>query len=96
LENLITEYEQRESLAAKCAKDADLIEQMYQEWVLMWQGNKLAQNWFEGKFDMVVPRLRTESAKQVITSLKESNPHEWWWEDLVTKNYNPTNLNSER
>src|SRR3989344_2075516 len=48
LKKLVEEYEERKSLESKCAKDADSLEQMYQEWVLMWQGNKLAKKWFEG------------------------------------------------
>jgi putative hydrolase of HD superfamily len=92
LQNLIIEYEKRESILSKCAKDADLIEQMYQEWVLMWQGNKLAQKWFEGKQRLTVPKLYTNSAKQIIESMKNSNPQEWWWKEFVDKNYNSENL----
>jgi len=92
LEKMVTEYEKRETVTAKCAKDADLVEQMYQEWVLMWQGNKLAQRWFEGKQVHTVPKLYTASAKQVIESMKDSNPHEWWWSEFVDKNYSSKNL----
>lgn len=79
LVGLINEYEERNSLEAKCAKDADSLEQLYQEWVLMWQGNKLAQKWFESDFKDRVPGLRTESAKKLANAMLESNPHEWWW-----------------
>jgi len=34
LVSLVSEYEERMSPEAKCAKDADSLEQMYQEWVL--------------------------------------------------------------
>lgn len=92
LENMIAEYEKRETVAAKCAKDADIVEQMYQEWVLMWQGNKLAKRWFEGKQQRVVPLLYTTAAKQLIECMKDSNPHEWWWKEFVDKDYNSKNL----
>lgn len=83
LEDLIKEYEDRETLEAKCAKDADSLEQLYQEWVLMWQGNKLAQKWFESDFNDRVPGLRTESAKKLAHEMKESNPQEWWWSQFT-------------
>lgn len=83
LQNLLHEYEIRESLEAKCAKDADSLEQLYQEWVLMWQGNKLAEKWFESDFKDRIPSLRTESAKKLAYAMKESNPQEWWWSQFV-------------
>lgn len=39
----LTEYKKRESKVAKCVKDADCVAQMFMEWTLAWQGNKLAQ-----------------------------------------------------
>jgi len=92
LKGLIDEYEARNSLLSKCAKDADLIEQMYQEWVLLWQGNKLAEMWFEGKQKMTVPKLYTESAKRIIEAMKKSNPQEWWWSEFVDNDFNSKNL----
>lgn len=92
LEKIVNEYEERKSVILQCAKDADLIEQMYQEWVLMWQGNKLAQKWFEDKQKLTVPKLYTKSAKAIIKSIKTSNPQEWWWSEFVTKNYKSKNL----
>ena len=92
LKEIVNEYELRESLLAKCAKDADLVEQMYQEWVLMWQGNKLAEKWFEGKQKLTVPKLYTNSAKQIVEGMKTSNPQEWWWSEFVDKDFNSKNL----
>lgn len=91
LENLIKEYEDHETLVAKCAKDADSLAQIYHEWVLMWQGNKLAEKWFENDFKNRVPVLKTESAKKLAFSMKESNPHEWWWIEF-TKNGRPKDI----
>lgn len=83
LKTLIAEYEERATLEAKCAKDADSLEQVYQEWVLMWQGNKLAQKWFEADFKDRIPNMRTESAKKLAYAMQDSNPHEWWWSQFV-------------
>ncbi len=80
---LMDEFEEKVSLEAKCAKDADSLEQLYQEWVLSWQGNKLAQKWFESDFKDRVPGLRTESAKKLAHAFKESNPQDWWWSQFV-------------
>jgi len=83
LSDLMSEFEERESLEAKCAKDADSLEQLYQEWVLMWQGNKLAQKWYESDYKDRVPGLRTESAKQLAYKMKDGNPQDWWWSQFV-------------
>jgi len=94
--NMMKEYETRETLEAKCTKDADILAQMYLEWLLGWRGNKLAQKWFDGDLVSRVPYLRTESAKKLALSMKDSNPHEWWWSEFVDKNLNHTHLNGER
>lgn len=85
LEELLEEYNERKSPIAKCVKDADQLAQMYMEWTLMWRGNKLAQRWFEGDFAARIPYFHTESGKQLAFELRESNPNEWWWDELVTK-----------
>ncbi len=88
LKKLYTEYIQRDSLVAKCTKDADIVDQIYQEWVMMHTGNKLAQRWFEGSTKNRVPFLRTESAKVLINEMQMSHPHEWWWQNFVDNSIN--------
>lgn len=83
LHKVVDEYEERQSLAAKCAKDADSLEQLYLEWVLMWQGNKMAQRWFKSDFIDRVPALKTESAKKIAMEMKESDPQDWWWTEFL-------------
>jgi len=90
------EYEERDSLESKCTKDADILAQMYIQWVLAWRGNKLAEKWFEGDFTNRVPYLRTESAKKLALAMKDSNPHEWWWSEFVDKGINHTHLNGSK
>ena len=80
---LLDEYEARSSLIAKCAKDADGLEQMYQEWQLMWQGNKIAQKWFESDLNDRVPNFYTQTTKRIATELKESWPNDWWWSEFM-------------
>lgn len=96
LENVIKEYEERETLVAKCAKDADTVEQVYLEWVLSWQGHRLAEKWFQGDFIHRLPYLRTESAKKILIKMKDSNPHEWWWSEFIDKTINYEHLNSKK
>ncbi len=83
LEKLLEEYDTRTSLEAKCVKDADSLEQLYQEWVLMWQGNKMAEKWFDSDFNDRIPGLKTESAKKLAFAMKDSNPQEWWWSQFL-------------
>lgn len=83
LKKMLNEYEERETLVAKCAKDADSLAQVFTEWVLMWHGNKLAEKWFDSDFKDRIPGLRTESAKKLAYAMKDSNPHEWWWSQFV-------------
>jgi len=45
---LLHEWEERTTQLSWCVKDADHLAQIYHEWVLMWQGNKLAEQWFVG------------------------------------------------
>ncbi len=80
---LLNEYDERETIESKCAKDADSVEQLYQEWVLMWQGNKLAQKWFESDFKDRVPGMRTKSAKKLAYEMKKSSPQDWWWSQFL-------------
>jgi len=95
LKKVVDEYEDRKSLISKCTKDADMIEQMYQEWVLSWQGNKLAKDWFDGDFINRVPYLFTESGKSLILEMKDSDPNKWWWTEFVDKGVNYKHLNGK-
>lgn len=93
---LVEEYEVRESAVAKCTKDADVLAQMYMEWLLAWQGNKLAERWFEGDFSHRVPYLYTKSAKKLAEAMKESDPHEWWRSEFVSGGINYDHLNGNQ
>lgn len=83
LKKELEEYDKRETKLSKCIKDADVIAQIYMEWSLSWQGNKLAEKWFKGDMIHRVPALHTKSAKKMINAIKDSDPQEWWWNELV-------------
>ena len=65
LENLIIDYEIRKSKISQCAKDADSLQQFYLEWVLTWQGNRLAEKWYKNDLKNRIPGLFTKSAKTI-------------------------------
>ncbi|OIN89410.1 hypothetical protein CO019_00350 [Candidatus Berkelbacteria bacterium CG_4_9_14_0_2_um_filter_42_30] len=83
LKNEILEYEKRETKVSKCVKDADCLAQMYMEWTLSWQGNKLAEKWFRSDMKYRVPYLKTKSAKKLIALIKKTDPQDWWWNQFV-------------
>lgn len=85
LKSEVEEYEERTTKISQCTKDADCIAQLYMEWTLAWQGNKLAEKWFKGDLKNRVPFLKTKSAKKLITLLKKSDPQQWWWSQFVSK-----------
>jgi len=81
----VLEYEERKTMLSKFVKDADCVAQMFMEWSLAWQGNKLAEKWFKGDLKHRLPYLKTKSAKKLVKMLKTSDPQDWWWSDLVDK-----------
>jgi len=85
LEDLIVNYETRKTKISHCAKDADSLQQFYLEWVLTWQGNKLAESWYKNDFKNRIPGLFTKSAKTLAKMMKTSSPQEWWVEFVNAK-----------
>lgn len=79
--DLFNEYEDRESLEAKIAKDADLLDQTLLIREYAWQGNKEAELWMTktDRFD----RIKTASALAIAKKINESQPSDWW-KDLST------------
>ena len=92
LENLIIEYETRKTEVSQCAKDADSLQQFYLEWVLTWQGNKIAEKWYKNDLKIRIPGMFTKSAKKLARLIKSSSPQEWWVEfvnadKIIRKSY---------
>ncbi len=81
----VLEYEARKTKLSKCVKDADCIAQMFVEWSLAWQGNRLAEKWFINDMKNRLPYLKTKSAKKIVRLIKSTDPQDWWWSELVEK-----------
>jgi putative hydrolases of HD superfamily len=79
--NLTHEYEQRESLESKVAKDADIIDQILLLREYEWQGSEEAKRWLANARHL--NSLSTDAAKALGAVLMTRNPSEWW-KDLST------------
>ena len=94
LKEIADEYDKRESKEAVVAKDADLIDQMLLLREYVWQGNREAGIWLEGKPGSTqgetqadrVSRLKTESAKKLAEIVLERGPSDWWNDIWTSKN----------
>jgi putative hydrolase of HD superfamily len=90
---LSKEYQQRKTLEAKTAKDADLIDEIFllREYEL--QGNKEATDWLKGSHKKGVSNgegqqekhLFTKLAKQIAKEAKRQKASSWW-DNLWTPN----------
>lgn len=68
------EFEERKTLEAKCAKDADLLELAFQSKEFLEQGYAGKQNWL----DNIEPHVKTKSAKAIFAAMKEKQSTDWW------------------
>ncbi len=78
------EYGERESLEAKIAKDADLIDQILLLKEYVHQGNKEAAKWLVSKKDG--KGLHTRSARNLAKEICSQEPGEWWENIWTDKN----------
>jgi putative hydrolases of HD superfamily len=89
LYDIVTEYEARETLESKIAKDSDIIDQILLLREYEWQGRKEAKIWLDGKRgskkdeQRPLDRLVTPEARQLGEVLYKRNPSAWW-RDLWT------------
>ena len=77
LVRLKKEYEERKTLEARLAKDADTI-----EWILSLKeqldiGNERAREWIEIAFK----RLKTEVARQIAAEVMRTDSNDWWFSE---------------
>lgn len=77
LKVLMNEYEKRESIESKLAKDADSL-----EWILSLKeqldiGNERAKEWME----IAIKRLKTEPALKLAEVIRETDSNDWWFSD---------------
>ncbi|PIR97150.1 MAG: phosphohydrolase [Candidatus Doudnabacteria bacterium CG10_big_fil_rev_8_21_14_0_10_41_10] len=83
IKNTIKEYQERITLEAKLAKDADNLEwalSMKEQWDI---GNVRAKDWFE----ITVKRLITDTGKRLAEEIRKTDSNDWffpnknddWW-----------------
>ncbi len=80
LQKISEEYQERKTLEAKIAKDADMLDQnlLLREYQL--QGNKEAEKWLKtkGVSDEREKLISTDLARQMSKEIKTQNPSLWW------------------
>ncbi len=82
---VIREYEERKTLEAKIAKDADLLDEIFLLREYEWQGNKEATAWLYGRKGKGLSKksqqerlMFTSAAKQIAKEIKNQTPSDWW------------------
>jgi len=73
LQAVYNEHEQRETLEAKVAKDADLLEHAFSAKEYLDQGIQGARAWLA-----IEMYLKTESGKAMLRALRERDSNTWW------------------
>jgi len=82
---LSKEYQERKTLEAKIAKDADVLDELFllKEYEL--QGNKEAVDWLKGtrrkgqsKETEEEKQMSTKLAKEIAKEIKRQKPSSWW------------------
>ncbi len=84
LNGFAKEYGMRESVEAKIAKDADLIDQILLLKEYEHKGNKEAGKWLIGKKDG--KRMFTQSARDLVKEICRQEPGDWWRNIWTDKN----------
>jgi len=76
---LWNEYEERQTLEAKCVKDADWLDVDIELQEMYAKGEKIAEAhvWHDSREKGVYPKLHTETGKRLWKAFYESNPHDW-------------------
>jgi putative hydrolase of HD superfamily len=77
---LSQEYQQRKSLEAKIAKDADLLDEIFLLKEYEQQGNKEAANWLKSgeEENEQEEQMHTNLAKLIAKEAKKTKPSLWW------------------
>ncbi len=87
LSTLSKEYQERKTLEAKIAKDADLLDEVFLLQEYAWQGSKEAQDWQKTiqKDSQQEKQMFTKLAKKIAKEVKTQKPS-LWWRNLWTPN----------
>ena len=93
LKEIADEYSKRESKESIIAKDADLLDQLFLLREYVWQGNKEATIWLEGKpneggegREKYLERFKTKSGKALAEMALNEDPSSWWNNLWTSKN----------
>jgi len=70
----VKQVEEKSTTAGIIAKDADLLETAVTAREYIERGHPIAQDWI----DNVNKRLKTESAKRLLSKLHDVKPTDWW------------------
>lgn len=70
------EYQERKTMEARIAKDADLLDQILILKEYSWQGNKEAEDWLKGKEQEKL--MFTQTGKKLAQEAYQQRPSEWW------------------
>jgi len=84
---LSREYDERKTLEAQIAKDADYLDELFLLREYEWQGSKEAALWLEGikGESEQEKRMFTGLAKKIAKEFKVQNPSSWWQDSWVAK-----------
>jgi len=74
--NLSKEYDEKKSLEAKIAKDADLLDQVLLLREYEWMGNKEAKRWLDGGAQG--KRMYNKITQQIVKEISRQKPSLWW------------------
>lgn len=82
LAEIAREYRARKSRESIVAKDADILDQVLLLREYVWQGNREAQMWLDGKRRKrkysYLKYLKTKSAKALGKTIYDEEPSSWW------------------
>jgi len=77
IKDIIEEYEKRESLEAKIAKDADNLEFLLSLKEQKDIGNTRAESWIPS----IIKRIKTKEAQDLANKILERDSDYWWFND---------------
>jgi putative hydrolase of HD superfamily len=73
------EYEDRQTIEAKIAKDADNLDVDFELAEQAAKGSRLQNVKKPSRDHVASEKLFTKTAKELYKQLKSSDPHDWWW-----------------
>jgi putative hydrolase of HD superfamily len=73
---LVIEYQTRETLESKLAKDADLLDQILLLKEYDWTGSQEAKSWLKGFAQRNL--LSSPTAKALARKIRAMDPSDWW------------------